>query len=398
MADLEYDGIAFDLPYWAALTEEIRTEAAAAKAEALRLLTPAVVGRARRASLFGEVEDALNLDSPAQVLAALRRLGLHVPSTAEAALTLKPHAADMPAIAALLSYKRHSKLLSAFGEALPKHVHPVTGRIHGHYRQLCANGVGRFSCSTPNVQQIPHDPRFRRAFVASERRRLIIADLSQIELRIMAKLSGDARMTESYLNGEDLHRLTASLVSRVPLETVTKAQRSMAKAVNFGLCYGMSANGLRAYAANSYGVAMTLEDAEKFRRRYFEVYAGVTAFHRRQDREARRARETRTLLGRCRRWADTAMGLPELANSPDQGTGADILKAAMGAVRPALLRAGAALVASVHDELVVEVPEDRAEEVKDALRGAMIAAGDAVLDPVPVDAEATIGGTWADKV
>lgn len=402
VADMEYDGIAFDLPYWGGLTAEIRAEAAAAKAEALRVLVPESAGRpapvGRQKNIFGEVmadPDPVNLDSPAQVLAALRALGLEVDGTAEA--VLKPLAADNPGVAALLRYKKQSKLLSAFGEAMPKHVNPQTGRIHAHYHQLCANGVGRFSCSGPNVQQVPHDPRFRKAFVAPEGRRLVIADLSQIELRIMAKLSGDKRMLEAYRNGEDLHRLTASLVAGVPLAEVTKAQRQMSKAVNFGLCYGMSANGLRTYALNSYGVAMSQEDAETFRRRYFEAYSGVTAFHWRQDREARGAMETRTLLGRCRRWADANMGLPELANSPDQGTGADILKRAMVLVRPTLLRAGAHLVASVHDELVVEAPEGCADEVKDAVRDALISAGVDLLETVPVDAEAAVGATWADK-
>ena len=401
VADMEYDGIGFDLPYWTGLTEEIRAEAAAAKVEALLAITPFLPARApvpRQQSMFDGVEEvpaALNLDSPVQVLAALREMKLPVEGTAEG--VLKPYAADQPAVAALLAYKKQSKLLSAFGEALPKKVHNRTRRIHASYHQLCANGVGRFSCSGPNVQQVPHDPRFRKAFVAREGRCLVIADYSQVELRIMAKLSGDKRMLEAYRNGEDLHRLTASLVAGVPLDQVTKEQRSMAKAVNFGLCYGMSANGLRAYAANSYGVAMTQEEAETFRRRYFEAYRGVTAFHRTQDWDARRARETRTLLGRCRRWADTNMGLPELANSPDQGTGADILKAAMVAVRPVLLRAGAAMVASVHDEIVVECPEDRAEEVCEAVRAAMEEAGREVLDPVPLAAEAALGKTWADK-
>ena len=401
VADLEFDGIMLDLPYWTALTQEIRADAQAAKAEALRLFGPALGDRgsiARQRDIFGEVAAAaepLNLDSPAQVLAALRALGLEVASTAEGAL--KPLAADNAAVAALLRYKKQSKLLSGFAEALPKHVHPVTGRIHAHYHQLCANGVGRFSCSSPNVQQVPHDPRFRRAFVPAAGRRLVIADLSQVELRIMAKLTGDKRMLEAYRNGEDLHRLTASLVAGVPLDQVTKAQRSMAKAVNFGLCYSMSANGLRAYAQNSYGVSMTQEEAETFRRRYFEAYAGVAAFHRHQDWDARRARETRTLLGRCRRWPDTRMGLPELANSPDQGTGADILKRAMAIVRPVLLRTGSALVACVHDELVVEAPEDRAQEVKDAVRGALVTAGAELLDPVPVDADAAVGASWAEK-
>jgi DNA polymerase-1 len=396
VADMEYDGIGVDLAYWEGLAADLRAEAAAARAETLRLLEPAAGrGKVREISLINGVEPALNLDSPEQVLGALKALGLTVESTAEEAL--KPLVGDHAGVSALLRYKKAAKLVNAFGEALPRHIHPKTQRIHAHYQQLCANGVGRFSCSTPNVQQIPHDTRFRKAFVAREGYRLVIADLSQIELRIMAKLSGDRRMLEAYRNGEDLHRLTASLVSGVPLEQVTKAQRQMAKAVNFGLIYGMSANGLRAYAQNAYGVSMTQEEAETFRRRFFEAYRGVAAFHHRQDRDARRARETRTLLGRCRRWPDANMGLPELANTPDQGSGADVLKSAMASVRTDIIRVGAALVASVHDELVVECPADKADEVEEKVRSALVEAGAALLDPVPVEAEATVGETWADK-
>jgi DNA polymerase-1 len=247
------------------------------------------------------------------------------------------------------------------------------------------------------MQQIPKATRFRRAVVAPEGKRLVIADLSQIELRIMAKLSGDKRMMEAYRNGEDLHRLTASLVSGVPLERVTKEMRQQAKAVNFGLIYGMGANGLREYARNTYGVSMTQEEAETFRRRFFEAYRGVAAFHRRQNRFARWARETRTLLGRCRRWPDTNMGLPKLANTPDQGTGADIAKIAMAEVRPGLIRLGARMVGMIHDELLVEVSEEKAEEARELVKSALEQAGAKVLDPVPVVAEAVVGATWADK-
>ena len=395
IADLEYVGFGFDLPYWTALTAEIREESLEVRAEALRGLDTGGIAGARRRDFFGQVASTLNLDSPPQVRAALRALGLDVASTAEGAL--KPFAADHPAVATLLNYKKLSKLLSAFGDALPRHVHPVTGRLHSRYMQLCGNGAGRFSCSSPNVQQVPHDPRFRRAFIPADDRRLVVADLSQIELRIMAKLSGDQRMLEAYRNGEDLHRLTASLVSGVPLDQVTRAQRQLSKAVNFGLCYSMSANGLRSYAQNAYGITMTSREADTFRRLYFEAYRGIAAFHRHQDREARRARETRTLLGRCRRWVDTRMGLPELVNSPDQGTGADILKRAMVLARPALLRADAMLVATIHDELVVECPADRAEEVRVAVHGALVAGGADLLDPVPVQAESRVGASWADK-
>jgi len=396
VADMEYAGIGFDLPYWGGLTEALRAGARRAAEEALGLLGAAAPRRPAPVSLFGDVPPpTLNLNSTQQLRAALSAAGLEVAGTSEHAL--KPHAPDHPAVAALLAYKKHAKALQAFGTALPRFVHGRTGRIHAYYHQLSRGAIGRFSCSNPNVQQIPQDPAFRRAFVPGPERRLVVADLSQIELRIMCRLSGDARMLGAYRAGADLHRLTASLLTGVAPETVSRTQRQLAKAVNFGLIYSMSAGGLRAYAADSYGVHLTAEEAETFRRRFFQAYPGIAAFHRRQDIEARRAREVRTLLGRCRRWEGEAIGLPELVNCPDQGTGADILKRAMGLLRPALVAAGADLVASVHDELVVECRADRAEEVREAVRSALVLAGSELLDPVPVEAEAVIGESWAAK-
>lgn len=396
VADMEYAGIGFDLAYWNALAAAVRTSADFARAEALRYLAGARPATPNARTIWGEpASPALNLNSPRQVLAALRAAGIEVASTTEGAL--RPHAAAHPAVAALLRYKKQAKLLGGFALALPRFVHPRTGRIHAHYQQLHRSGIGRFACSGPNVQQIPHDPAFRRGFVAAPGHCLVIADLSQIELRIMCRLARDGRMLAAYRAGEDLHRLTASLITGVPAQAVTREQRQLAKAVNFGLIYAMSARGLQAYAAASYGIQMTFAEAETFHRRFFAAYSGVAAFHRRQDTEARRARAVRTLLGRCRRWPDMRMGLPELVNCPDQGSGADILKRAMGIVRPTLIRAGAELVASVHDELVVECPQPRAAEVRDAVRAALEQAGAELCAPVPIVAEAAIGRSWADK-
>ncbi len=392
IADMEYAGLAFDLGYWRAYSAELDAAAARAGAEARRLLGPA---GPTALSLFGEPAPSLNLDSVPQLSAALRGAGIRVACTREHAL--RPFVADHPAVAALLHYRKLAKLRDAFGEALPRFVHPRTGRIHAHYHQLGHSGIGRVACANPNVQQIPRDPAVRRAFVAPAGRRLVIADLSQIELRIMCRLSGDARMLGAYRRGEDLHRLTASLLAGIPAERVSREQRQLAKAANFGLIYAMSAAGLRAYAAASYGVHMTEGEAETFHRRFFAAYAGVAAYHRHQGAQARSAREVRTLLGRCHRWPHTRMGLPELVNLPAQGTGADILKRAMGLLRAPLGRADAAMVASIHDELLVECPEDRAEEVRAAVRDALVTAGEELLAPVPVEADAVVGGSWADK-
>jgi len=396
VADMEFAGIGFDLPYWTGLTEDIRRGAGSAEAEALALLGGGAPRRPLALSLLGgDAPPAVNLNSPAQVLAALHAAGVQAAGTSERAL--RPHAADHPAVQALLRYKRQSKLLGAFGAALPRFVHPATGRIHAAYQQLHRGGSGRLACSGPNIQQIPRDALFRRGFVAGPGRSLIIADLDQIELRVMCRLAGDARMAEAYAQGEDLHRLTASLLLGVAPAAVDRQQRQLAKAANFGLIYAMSAAGLRAYAADSFGVRLTAAEAETFHRRFFEAYAGVAAYHRRQNTEARRAREVRTLLGRARRWPDERMGLPELVNCPAQGTGADILKRAMGLLRPALVRAGAELVASVHDELVVECPSDRAEQVRAEVAGALVRAGQELLHPVPVEATAVVGSSWAQK-
>lgn len=393
VADMECAGFGFDPEAWAALEREIREAHAAARAKALALLPPVSPQR----DLFGT--DGLNLDSPQQALESLRRLGAKVRDTRDETLRALARAGGPAgeAAAALAEYRKQAKALSAFIEPMWGHVHPATGRVHSEYRQLNRNGVGRFSSANPNVQQIPREARFRRAFRAAPGRKLVICDLAQIELRIMAWLSGDPRMTEAFRQGEDPHAVTAALVLGKRPEEVTKRERQMAKAVNFGLIYGMSAATLREYALNDYGVEMTEEEAAAFRRRFFEAYRGVRKWHERQDREARAAREVRTASGRCRRWRDSDMPPTELFNSPDQGTGADILKRAMARLRWPLAALGAEIVASVHDELVVECPADRAEEAAALVKREMEAAGAEFIAPVPVAAEAVVGDTWADK-
>ena len=135
------------------------------------------------------------------------------------------------------------------------------------------------SCYNPNIQQIPREADFRSCFTAPHGRKLVLADYSQIELRVAAQISGDSRMKSACQKGEDLHALTASLISNVPISQVTKAQRQAAKAVNFGLIFGMGAEGLRQYSSQSYGVDMTLEEAEQFRSAFFQNYHGINWWH-----------------------------------------------------------------------------------------------------------------------
>ena len=151
----------------------------------------------------------------------------------------------------MLEY-RHARKALTLASSLATHVHPATGRVHATYWQLGA-ATGRFSCSDPNLQQIPRSPAFRRCFIAPPGSRLVIADYSQIELRVMAELSGDPRMLAAYQAGEDLHTLTAALLLDKAMDQVTRAERQAAKAVNFGLIYAMGAEGLRAMPSRAMG-------------------------------------------------------------------------------------------------------------------------------------------------
>ena len=393
-ADLQYAGMPFDRETWEGLREQEEDALAAAVRDLEECFAPVASGQLR---LFERL--TVNPDSPQQVLQALRSMGADIPDTRDTTLALLAQQGGPAgrAAEAVLRYRRHAKRLSAFIEPYLEHVHPKTGRIHAEYRQLNPNGVGRFSSSNPNIQQVVRGDAFRRAFRAPEGRALVIADYAAIEMRIMAWLSGDPTLIEIFRTGADPHRRTASLIMGKPEDEVTKEERQAAKAAGFGLIYGMSAGGLQLYASTAYGVKMTKEEAQRFREGFFRAYAGVARWHHRQDRVARKRREIRTASGRARRWASSDMPSTQLYNSPDQGTGADILKRAMARLRPHLKRLGAELVASVHDELVVECDEDRAEEVAEVVKREMEAAGEEFIAPVPVEVEVGVGKTWADK-
>lgn len=182
-------------------------------------------------------DSGTNPNSPEQVKQVFRRQGIVVKSTSQRALIALVD--QHPAIPALLEYRRIAKVLSNFDTSLIQHIHPITGRIHSSYFQLGARS-GRFTCRRPAIQTIPRMPLTRRCFVAASGRRIVRADYSQIELRIVAKISGDRRMVEAYQNNEDIHRLTASIITGNPIATITEEERRIAKKLNLELIYGMS--------------------------------------------------------------------------------------------------------------------------------------------------------------
>ena len=388
VAEMELTGIGVDRQKLDALRQRLETETNQAARRLHPLLQP--VGETSQGTLFQTAEDVINLDSPAQVLAAFQALGIPVTNTNRG--TLIPLAESHSAVEALLEY-RHVRRALTFATSLPEHIHPRTGRIHANYWQLGA-ATGRFSCSDPNLQQIPKDKAFRECFVGALGHRLIIADYSQIELRCVAEISGDSRMVEAYRRGEDLHALTASLLLDKPLDDVTRSERQAAKAVNFGLIYAMGAPGLQAYARHVYGVTLNLEEAIAFRKRFFDAYPGTVEWHRR-IREEGHPRESRTLSGRRRQWRDTP-GVAALYNTPVQGTAADITKRALALLPQVLAGTDARIVGTVHDEILIEAPEDQADVVARILKATMEQAGQVYLQLVPVVADIRIGLSWAE--
>ncbi len=346
-----------------------------------------------------------NLGSPKQIGEILfGKLGLPVvkktasgaPSTDEE--VLEKLALDYPLPKALLEYRALAKLKSTYCDKLPASVDPRTGRVHTSYGQAVAV-TGRLASSEPNLQNIPirtpEGRRIREAFIAPPGSRIVSADYSQIELRIMAHLSGDEGLLAAFAAGEDIHRATAAEVFGVPLGEVTSEQRRYAKVINFGLIYGMSAFGL---AAN---LGIDKDAARNYIDRYFTRYPGVARYMETTRALARRQGYVETVFGR-RLW------LPEInspngprraaaeraaINAPMQGTAADLIKLAMIAVADWLRRERLAskLVMQVHDELVFEVPAAEVEPVKTRVPELM--SGVAELK-VKLVAEVGVGANW----
>jgi DNA polymerase-1 len=236
----------------------------------------------------------------------------------------------------------------------------------------------------------------RACFIAAPGYQIIKADYSQIELRIVAEISGDRRMLNAYAKREDLHTLTASLITGKPLEEVTAEDRRIAKSVNFGLIYGMGAAKLQAYAEEKYEVFLTLDEAKEFRRRFFQAYSGVRRWHDsiRKTVYVKDIKQIRTIGGRRRRWAKKPR-LSELLNHPVQGTSADMLKVAIARLFKLLPKTGAKLIGVVHDEILLECPQTTLKRTSRILKKVMVESGEVYLQQVPVEVEVTISSSWA---
>ncbi len=346
-----------------------------------------------------------NLESPKQLqqilfekleLPVIRKTPKGQPSTAEDVLKELAENYELPKL--ILENRSISKLKSTYTDKLPEQINPHTGRVHTSYHQAVA-ATGRLSSSNPNLQNIPirtpQGRKIRTAFVAPPGSLILAADYSQIELRIMAHLSGDKGLLKAFHDGVDIHRATAAEVFGADYEKVTDDQRRAAKAINFGLMYGMSAFGLGRQ------LDISRPEAQEYMDTYFSRYPGVRVFMEKTREQAREHGYVETLFGR-------RLYLPEInasnmmrrqgaeraaINAPMQGTAADIIKIAMIRVDDWLQtsKPGAKLVMQVHDELVLEVQENQLERVREAVIKHMSAA--AKLD-VPLVVDAGSGADW----
>ena len=263
VTQMELNGVRLDLGKWQLLKQDLRRQQAHLEQQLQASLTS---GDRSTNTLLSELSTKVNLSSPKQVVAAFNRLGIEVKSTNVKELI--PLARDYPVIRWLLEYRSLTTRINTFSIGLPPFIHPVTKRIQGHWWQMGAKS-GRFSCREPNLTNIPHDISTRQCFTASTGNVIIKADYSQIELRLMAKASGDRSMIEAYLNGEDLHKLTASFLFDKPIENIALEERKLGKIVNFGLIYGMGVAKFCLTTAKKHNIYLSNAQASQFRQKFF---------------------------------------------------------------------------------------------------------------------------------
>ncbi len=295
---------------------------------------------------------------------------------------------------------RLDKLLSTYRWWARDYADP-DGRIRCRLHPL-ATDSGRFSCSDPNLQQVPSQhtaPGLRACFVPAPGHKLVVADYAQIELRVAAHLAPCDALRDVFRAGRDPHRATAATLTGKPEGRITPHERKLAKAINFGFLFGMGARRFRDYAASSYGIDLDEAEARAAREAFLRTYPGIAAWHQRTGRLGRQGdREdvvVRTVMGRRKRFAAGRFSYPAALNIPVQGTAAEGFKLAMLALHRQLPSIGGRGVLVVHDEYVAEVPAERVEEGRDLIDREMVNAMSLVVDSVPIVVEAEIADHWS---
>lgn len=383
IADMEHRGVPFDEAAWRALTDQAQEERRELASQ-LRVL----LGTAATRDLFGGA--ALNLDSDADLRAALNALGHSVPNLRRESVAALPG----PIGPRLARYRELGKLVNTYGESFLEHV-GTDGRIHPTFEQIGAS-TGRMACHAPNLQAIPKDGPHRACFRAEDGRALVTADYAACELRILAEMSGDPVFAEAFARGEDLHaRVAREMFGKPVSKTENPELRQRAKAINFGLAYGMGAAGLARALESS------VDQARALLRDYFRRFPKIGAFLEDSARQALERGYAVTLSGR-RLYFDNletqdarAQAERIAKNMPIQGTNADITKIALARLRRRLASFEQAYtVHAVHDELVIECEASQSEPVATAVGAEMRAAGAELLRRIPLEVEVHVGPTW----
>lgn len=344
--------------------------------------------------------DAINLNSPKQLLEAFHLIGININATNEREISLVNH----PAAKELLNYRKLQKIISSYGSTFLDKIHPFTGRIHADYQQL-GTATGRFSCKDPNLQQMPDE--FRQC-VSQEGYKIVVADYSQIELRILGELSGDEEFVRAFETGEDLHKSTAATMFNIPIDEVSQEQRFIAKTINFGISYGMGPNKLMDMLNQKREPKHYLKfrQVAQIMKKYKDTYFRVNEWLQEAGNLAYRRGYSETIYGR-KRFFQRPQGGPDFenqvasikrqgANAAIQGTSADITKLAMLNLYEDLrqYKYDANIILQVHDEIAVLAHKSQAESVKELIDESMMRSAQQLLKKVPVKVDSYVGDIW----
>lgn len=402
VAEMELRGMCINVPKWKEVIAGLEEKRKKYADEFQELIRPYY--GTNSVDLFGNSVDSMNVNSQAQLMDLLnKRIGLNLISTNDEFLK----AVDHPVVNVLRDYRKYEKLISAFGQSLLDKVNPVTGRLHPDYNQM-GTATGRFSCKDPNLQQIPRNSEeapFRKLFNPAPGYKLVTADYSSFEMRILADLSGDANMIKALKEDLDIHSYTASLMFNLPYTEDFKKQhpdlRQIAKPIGFGLMYGMSAAGL----ASQIGVSK--EKGEEYMELYFKSYPSVRDFLNKLADDAVKKGWSTTPLGRKRWYKRPSPSDPDYRrqmggiqrqakNHPIQGTNADAIKFAFVFLQERLEKEGidGGITHTVHDEIVSEIREDQAEDWAKIQSEEMVRAAELFITKVPVKSDPYVGDEW----
>jgi DNA polymerase I len=406
VTDMELSGVNFSREIWQECynktLEDLIIAESQFKESVLKIGFLVVPAKKNGVEYMKEIpSNEINFNSPIQVRALLNRFGLKVPDTSVETLSEINH----PLVQQLVTYRKLTKRAGTYGLNFFEYINPITGRIHAQFNQI-GTETGRFSSDSPNLQNIPNPakdknaPNYRAAFIATPGYVMVIADYSQIELRILAEVSKEPKFIKAYADGADLHTLTATLMYHIDAGAVQPEQRSLAKNTNFAMAYGSGASNL----AHKFRIPM--REAEVLVENFHKGYPVLSSFLTRSGQDAVINHYSKTLLGRRRNFQIPSITNPDFkrvissikrqgTNHIVQGTSADMTKMAKVALYNTVGQLNGRLLLTVHDEIVAEFPEKFKEEGCKLVEQSMIEAGQKLISSVPVLVEVHANSFWS---